>query len=105
MFVVCKWKFELTILYALVVQYLQYPKGFDTPSPPPKKSRIAANYILNFEIPLKSVVKLKIGLAHSLMSLPALSLFSLVSLGCLQRYITALPIPDCFSVPWSSGGN
>ena len=32
---------------------------------------------------LKSVVKLKIGLAHSEMSFPAFSLFSFVSLGCL----------------------
>lgn len=55
--------------------------------------------------PLKSVDKLKIGRAHSFISLPARSLFSLVSFGCLYKYITALPIPECFNDDCSIGGN
>merc|ERR1712071_193511 len=39
------------------------------------------------------------------MSLLAFSLFSFDSLGCLYRYMTALPMPDCFRVGWSTGGN
>lgn len=56
-------------------------------------------------IPLKSTERLKIGRAHSFMSLPAKSLFSFVSFGCLYKYITAFPIPECFSVDCSIGGN
>ena len=40
-----------------------------------------------------------------LISFPALSLLSLVSLGCLYRYITALPIPLAFKPSWLMAGN
>lgn len=60
--------------------------------------------IFCFNIPLKSVDKLKIGRAHSFMRRPARSRLSLVSFGCLYKYITALPIPEYFKVDCSIGG-
>uniref|UniRef100_A0A182UPC8 Uncharacterized protein n=1 Tax=Anopheles merus TaxID=30066 RepID=A0A182UPC8_ANOME len=46
-------------------------------------------------IALKSVLRLKIGRHQSAISRPARSRFTFVSFGCLYRYITALPMPDC----------
>jgi hypothetical protein len=45
---------------------------------------------------------LKIGRDQFWMIFWAITLFSLSSLGCLYRYITAFPIPDSFSLLWSS---
>lgn len=44
-------------------------------------------------------------LQHLLIIFPARSLFFLVSLGCLNRYMTALPIPLTFNAPLSTGGS
>merc|ERR1719452_7431 len=45
---------------------------------------------------------LKMGLAQLFTIFPASTLFSLSSLGCLYKYITAFPMPDSFSLLWSS---
>jgi hypothetical protein len=42
---------------------------------------------------------------YLLTSSPAFSLFSLDSLGCLYKYITAFPIPLDFSESEFTGGN
>lgn len=42
---------------------------------------------------------------YILISFPAMSLFGLDSLGCLYRYITARPMPLCFSVSWLTLGS
>ena len=42
---------------------------------------------------------------HLLISLPHISLFGLISLGCLYKYMTAFPMPLVFNKSVVSGGN
>ncbi len=44
----------------------------------------------------KSAELLKIGLAHLLMMVPAMTLLARVSFGWRYRYMTAFPMPDSF---------
>lgn len=59
---------------------------------------IQIQYLPSLDMLLKFSFNPKIGLDHLLMSLPAESLFTRASLGCLNKIITALPIPLCFKV-------
>ena len=66
------------------------------------QNKILPQLLLQIFPTLQSEDLLKMGRDQFMMIRPASSLLTRISLGCLQRYITAFPIPDSFSRDWSS---